>query len=120
MIALHWIPQVGQYFGLITGLQNVTNKTEQLSALLNAGQAVILTGGMASVMFAAVLVGRCVKEGVKTSETPKRDCDWNPPGLTRLNALMPDEYMGVEWVSLHLNFNQTPPNNNNIQIIISI
>ena len=50
--------QVGQYFGLIKGLQSATNKTEQLSAILNAGQAIILAGGMASVMFAAVLVGR--------------------------------------------------------------
>jgi ABC-type transport system involved in Fe-S cluster assembly fused permease/ATPase subunit len=29
-----------------------------MSALLNAGQAIILAFGMASVMFAAVLVGR--------------------------------------------------------------
>ena len=51
---------MGQYFTLIRGLQGATNKTEQLSALLNAGQAIILATGMAAVMFAAVLVGRCV------------------------------------------------------------
>jgi hypothetical protein len=50
--------QVGQYFNLVKGLQGATNKTEQLAAMFNAGQAVILAMGMASIMFAAVLVGR--------------------------------------------------------------
>ncbi|GAX72622.1 hypothetical protein CEUSTIGMA_g78.t1 [Chlamydomonas eustigma] len=50
--------EVGQYFNLVKGLQGATNKTEQLAAMLNAGQAVILAMGMASIMFAAVLVGR--------------------------------------------------------------
>jgi ABC-type transport system involved in Fe-S cluster assembly fused permease/ATPase subunit len=49
---------VAQYDAHLSGFQRASVRTEQLSAALNAGQALILTAGMVGVMGAALRCGR--------------------------------------------------------------
>jgi hypothetical protein len=53
--------QVNQYDTYLRGYQAAAIQTERLAALLNAGQAVILSAGLTCVMVAAVLWGPAVE-----------------------------------------------------------
>jgi ABC-type transport system involved in Fe-S cluster assembly fused permease/ATPase subunit len=49
--------EVAQYDAYLTGYQKAAIENERLSALLNAGQAVILAAGLTGVLVAAIVVG---------------------------------------------------------------
>ena len=54
---LWMVLQVEQYDGYLRSYQCAAIKTERLSAMLNAGQSVILAAGLTGVMIAAVVSG---------------------------------------------------------------